>query len=516
MTKKLVPGGILAALAAVGCGTSNKTNGTGTGSFDLNLAIPDGRTVSTIDLSLVCPDSFVNQTHTLNVANGDVVATFGGLAPGGCTATLSTVTGDGYNCQGSAMFTVVAGQIVPVPVTLTCQGTNTTPSGGAKITAGFGQNTCAADRIQKLFAIPSNVLTGQSTKVELELNTANVVGTAVYSWAVRNDATHTGQGTLASGTCSPNSASCQMFTCTGLGASPTTDPRSGLPAAGVYVSVTVEDSECFDTEEVLVDCLQSSVCGDGTREGAEACDDGNTASNDGCTSGCIVERCGDGVIQSGIGEQCDGMVGVGPNQGCSATCQLINNPFCGDGMVNQMSEQCDGTAGLLSGQVCGAPTSGSTACRIIPTCHNNHVEAGETCDTGPDSATCVNCQAVTVNVCDQCISGIAEIGEYNNTVCKNDPLCNNARQCIQDNPSCWTSPVPLACFCGSTQAQLDSCEMPTFVPAGPCAGPLKAGAGAGAANVDVTNRYFDLAFPSGAATLIIDSAFSSCRTQCFP
>lgn len=35
----------------------------------------------------------------------------------------------------------------------------------------------------------------------------------------------------------------------------------------------------------------------------EACDDGNTAGGDGCSAVCLVEACGNDVVD--VGEQCD-------------------------------------------------------------------------------------------------------------------------------------------------------------------------------------------------------------------
>ena len=47
-------------------------------------------------------------------------------------------------------------------------------------------------------------------------------------------------------------------------------------------------------------------CGNDLVEGLEQCDDDNTTSGDGCSEVCVTERCGDGIIQTGLGEVCDG------------------------------------------------------------------------------------------------------------------------------------------------------------------------------------------------------------------
>jgi len=50
---------------------------------------------------------------------------------------------------------------------------------------------------------------------------------------------------------------------------------------------------------------QEPICGNGIKEKDEECDDGNLMNEDGCSSACLIEYCGDGIIQSGLGEECD-------------------------------------------------------------------------------------------------------------------------------------------------------------------------------------------------------------------
>jgi cysteine-rich repeat protein len=63
----------------------------------------------------------------------------------------------------------------------------------------------------------------------------------------------------------------------------------------------------------------------------EGCDDGNTVGGDGCSAQCTIEipsACGDGSVQTQLGEQCDdGNMANG--DGCSSTCQLENANACG-------------------------------------------------------------------------------------------------------------------------------------------------------------------------------------------
>ena len=75
--------------------------------------------------------------------------------------------------------------------------------------------------------------------------------------------------------------------------------------------------------------------------------------------------------------------------------------------------------------------------------------------------------------------------------------------------------MPAECYCGAGPANLDPCENPDFQPSGACATVLRAGAGAGATNKDVLDRFFDFNYPVGHATVVADEAFRSCNAECF-
>jgi cysteine-rich repeat protein len=104
-------------------------------------------------------------------------------------------------------------------------------------------------------------------------------------------------------------------------------------------------------------CDFAHECGNGTVEGTEACDDGNTIETDGCTSVCKKNVCGDGNPYKGV-EECDLGSDNGTGclvsaeygstcTGCSTSCktQLSQGGFCGDGVITPgTAEQCDGTS----------------------------------------------------------------------------------------------------------------------------------------------------------------------------
>jgi fibro-slime domain-containing protein len=136
------------------------------------------------------------------------------------------------------------------------------------------------------------------------------------------------------------------------------------------------------------DCQLSPFCGDGilqTQYG-EQCDDGSNSTpygnQSGCARGCVIAPyCGDGKLDVNYGETCD--LGTSNSSsaygvaGCTNTCQTA--PFCGDGFLDPR-EQCD------DGQNNGGPTSTCDAtCHVK--CGNGQLDAGEQCDLGASNNT---------------------------------------------------------------------------------------------------------------------------------
>jgi cysteine-rich repeat protein len=105
------------------------------------------------------------------------------------------------------------------------------------------------------------------------------------------------------------------------------------------------------------------VCGNGTQEGDEECDDGNTTNGDGCSADCRIETpCGNGVLDPG--ETCDDgnrkNTDDCPDDGAhGGTCEPAS---CGDGFVWAGHEDCDGPN--LNHETCqrNGYLSGSLSC----------------------------------------------------------------------------------------------------------------------------------------------------------
>jgi cysteine-rich repeat protein len=114
------------------------------------------------------------------------------------------------------------------------------------------------------------------------------------------------------------------------------------------------------------------LCGDGFLDPLEECDDGNNVDGDGgCNANCVIEFCGDGILQPGLGEQCDD----GNNQsgdGCNANCIL---EICGNGTLDS-GEECD-DGNNVDGDGCNANC-------VIEFCGDGILQPGlgEQCDDG--------------------------------------------------------------------------------------------------------------------------------------
>lgn len=135
-----------------------------------------------------------------------------------------------------------------------------------------------------------------------------------------------------------------------------------LPELAACESVTVPTGRCFEGA-----CL-TAQCGDGVVDTGhgEECDDGNTVPGDGCSDSCKKEACGNDVLD--MGEECDDGNSVA-GDGCSARCWL---EFCGNGILDP-GEVCD-DGNNESGDGCHGD------CRSAETCGNGLIEAGEACD----------------------------------------------------------------------------------------------------------------------------------------
>ncbi|HTL34430.1 MAG TPA: DUF4215 domain-containing protein, partial [Kofleriaceae bacterium] len=143
-----------------------------------------------------------------------------------------------------------------------------------------------------------------------------------------------------------------------------------------------------DTETTTV----TALCGNGTPDAGEECDDGNTVDGDGCDTNCRSSRCGNGIVAGT--EQCDDG-NTNNADGCEANCTL---PVCGNNITDP-NEQCD-DGNSIDGDLC-------ESCKF-PGCGNGVVSGTEQCDDG-NNTNGDGCQSNCTRV--GCGNGIPEAGE---------------------------------------------------------------------------------------------------------
>jgi cysteine-rich repeat protein len=168
---------------------------------------------------------------------------------------------------------------------------------------------------------------------------------------------------------------CDAFT----GPSPT-DCGNGFIEAGA--GEECDDGNVSNNDGCSSVC-HTEICGDDIQQAGEQCDDGGTVGGDGCNETCVSEICGNSVVTTG--EECDDG-NTANDDGCSSTCQT---EACGDGIV-QASEQCD-DGGIESGDGCSSLCIIEPSAQPAPTDYIAYWKLDETNassdaeDSGPDN-----------------------------------------------------------------------------------------------------------------------------------
>ena len=161
-------------------------------------------------------------------------------------------------------------------------------------------------------------------------------------------------------------------------------------------------------------CLVAGICGDGTFNLGEECDDANLIDGDGCDSNCTTTACGNGVATTGEG--CDDGNAVN-GDGCDVNCTVTG---CGN-LIITAGENCD-DGNIVGGDGC------DPACHIETVCGDNTLEGYEECEDGNVvdgdgcSAACriepgYQCTSTLPNVCTVfevlCNDGVDNDGDGN-------------------------------------------------------------------------------------------------------
>ena len=200
-------------------------------------------------------------------------------------------------------------------------------------------------------------------------------------------------------------------------------------------------------------------CGDRVVESllGEQCDDGGNSSS--CDSDCTYPSCGDGIANTAANEACDpGSVG-NDSPTCNRDCTLR---VCGDGKLNSVGgETCD------PGSV-GTNTATCDRDCTAPVCGDNLVNstANEACDPGTIGANVATCDKdCTAPVCgDNLVNSAAGEACDPGTVGANTAICD--RDCTA--PVCGDNVVNSAaneaCDPGTVGANVATCDKDCTAP----------------------------------------------------
>ena len=234
---------------------------------------------------------------------GRVCAAGNCLCPGGTVETECDDTQDN-DCDGSTDCADSDCEMEPVCLADVCQAADAIVCGPAHTSDTTGQ--------------PANM-------DDYSCTTINESGPEfVYSFLATTDATVTAtltdfDGDLnlyildgSSGVCHP--AYCSKFSAR-TAADFETVSFYGVAGTTYYVVV---DSGSANAGSYSIS-LTCGVCGNGTVEPGEDCDDAGESAN--CDSDCSPVECGDGLLNVTAGEECDDGDTV-PGDGCSANCAL--------------------------------------------------------------------------------------------------------------------------------------------------------------------------------------------------
>lgn len=158
-----------------------------------------------------------------------------------------------------------------------------------------------------------------------------------------------------------------------------------------------EDCEPGSGASAVCDSACKFICGNGTLNSDEQCDDGNRVDGDGCDSTCKLE-CGNGNVDAN--EQCDDGNQKG-GDGCDSDCKLE----CGNGKLD-FNETCDASAGSPSG-ACGCTDACKWAVAGSSCSDDNACTGSDACDgAGTCKSKALSCDDKNAGTSDTCYAAV--------------------------------------------------------------------------------------------------------------
>ena len=210
------------------------------GSVDLALST-NGVSIDSVSYVITGPAGY-SKSGSVGVSHSaTLTAVIGSIPAGnGYSITLNAAaTSGGTTCSGSAPFSVVAHQTLPVAVDLLCREVHTT---GSVLINGV-LNVCAS--LNDVSAVPNEVTVGASVTLSADATDSDGPSPISYQW------------TADGGTLSAANAQTAALTCT--------------TASQVHVSVRVSDGDAGCTQEtgsVVITCIDGGSGGTGGSAGA--------------------------------------------------------------------------------------------------------------------------------------------------------------------------------------------------------------------------------------------------------
>lgn len=161
-----------------------------------------------------------------------------------------------------------------------------------------------------------------------------------------------------------------------------------------------------------VDCTDTTKCSsikDVTGTRAETCNSSCSGYDVANTAECVPERCGDGIVESDLGETCDDGSHNGEYGYCSTSCTWSGAFYCGDGTLGG-GETCDlgsdnGVYTTNPADSCNSDCSG-----VGPSCGDGIVNGSEQCDGNTDTYAGALCKG----------------GDHGDEECTTDSDCTDA------------------------------------------------------------------------------------------
>lgn len=311
------------------------------------------------------------------------------------TTTVTTTTSTTSTTTTSSTTTTAASTSTTSSSTTTRPSTTTTAPTTSSTTASTTSSTTSTTT-STTTTVPTTTTASTTSTTTTSTSTTTTTTTATVPTTTTSSSTTTTVPTTTTTTTVPTTTSTTSTTTT---TTSTTTSSTTTTTTSTTTSTTTTSTTTTSTTSTTAPTTTTTtttpttttttttgppVCGNGTREGAEQCDDGNDDNTDACTNQCQNARCGDGITRFGV-EQCDD--GNTNNADCCNNgCQLTPS-VCGNGCISP-GETCD-DGNTANGDACPS-TCVINACTASGTTQQVTISLKRTSPPSPSSLVAFN------------------------------------------------------------------------------------------------------------------------------